>query len=73
MGCEGKKSHVRPKIKNAATQPSLSSLANINQPVIKSPPPEVVAPGATQDEVVSSAEDDKVCKSRKQLIEFDRV
>ena len=72
MGCE-KKSHVLLKFQNVATQlkPSPSSLANVNQSVIGSPPPEVEASGATQDEAVPSASDDKVCKSRKHLIESD--
>lgn len=62
------------KFQNVATQlkPSPSSLANVNQSVISSPPPEVEVSGATQDEVVPSASDDKVCKSRKHLIESDR-
>ena len=50
-----------------ATQlgPSPSSVANVNQPIISGPLPEVAASSVIQDEVVSPASDDKVCKSRK--------
>lgn len=61
------------EVQNVATQPSLSSLANVNQHVISSPPPEVVAFDVTQEEDISSASDDKVCKSRKHLIESEYV
>ena len=45
--------------------PSPSSVANVNQPIISGPLPEVAASSVIQDEVVSPASDDKVCKSRK--------
>jgi len=62
---------INTEVQNVATQSSLSSLANVNQRVIGSPPPEVVASGVTQDK--SSASDDKVRKSRKRFIESDYV
>ena len=53
------------------TQSSLPSLAKVNHQVVNNPPSEV-ASSVTQDEVVSFASDDKVCKSRKHLIKSDR-
>jgi len=61
------------EVQNVATQPSLSSLTNVDQHVISNPPPEVVTFDVTQEEDVSSASDDKVCKSRKHLIESEYV
>ena len=70
-GLREKNPHVLHKFQNVATQlkPPPSSLANVNQSVISSPPPEAEASGATKDRPVPSASDDNVCKSREHLVE----
>lgn len=63
----GTKSHVYPKVHNAPAQvePLISVVGNVTKTVISSPPPEVVALGVTEDKVVSSASDSRVCQSKR--------